>query len=158
MKKFLIALGIILVLAGSGFYFFYRQQLAPEKITVKAFFNNSLMDPEISCNKVFPVERQVDKTQAVARAALEELLKGVSKEEQESGFYTSLNLGVRINKLTIEGGVARVDFDKQMEFEMGGSCRVSAIRAQITETLKQFPSVQSVIISVEGRTEDILQP
>jgi spore germination protein GerM len=104
------------------------------------------------------VERQVDKTLAVGWAALEELLKGVSKEEQESGFYTSLNLGVRINKLTIEGGVARVDFDKQMEFEMGGSCRVSAIRAQITETLKQFPSVQSVIISVEGRTEDILQP
>jgi spore germination protein GerM len=158
MKKFLIALGIILVLAGSGFYFFYRQQPAPEKITVKAFFNNSLMDPEISCERVFPVEREVPKTQAVARAALEELLKGVSRKEQESGFYTSLNPGVKINKLTIEDGVARVDFDKQMEFEMGGSCRVSAIRAQITETLKQFPSVQSVIISVEGRTEDILQP
>jgi len=35
---------------------------------------------------------------------------------------------------------------------------VAAIRAQIRETLKQFPTVDEVIISIDGRTEDILQP
>jgi len=35
---------------------------------------------------------------------------------------------------------------------------VTAIRAQITETLKQFPTVENVVISIDGRTEDILQP
>ena len=34
----------------------------------------------------------------------------------------------------------------------------AAIRVQITETLEQFPTVDSVIISIDGRTEDILQP
>lgn len=130
-----------------------------EAMRVKAFFNNSNLDPEFSCNKVFPVEREVVKTQAVARAALEELLKGiVAQKEAEEGFFTSLNSGVKIQSLTVENGVARVDFDDALEFQVGGSCRVSAIRAQITETLKQFPTVSQVIISINGRTEDILQP
>jgi len=48
--------------------------------------------------------------------------------------------------------------DKQIEYQMGGSCRVSAIRSQITQNLLQFPTIKNVIISVNGRTEDILQP
>ncbi|MDD5032708.1 MAG: GerMN domain-containing protein [Candidatus Pacebacteria bacterium] len=129
-----------------------------ETITIRAYFNNSILDPEASCNKVFPVERKVAKTQAVARVALEELLKGPASVEKKCGFATSINPGVKINSLTIENGVARVDFDGEMERAVGGSCRVSAIRAQITETLKQFSTVNSVIMSVNGRTEDILQP
>jgi len=129
-----------------------------EYMTVKAFFNNSEMDPEFSCNKVFPVEREILKTEAVARAALTELLKGPTEAEKTQGFFTSINLGVKIQQLTIEKGLAKVDFDEQLEFQVGGSCRVSAIRAEITQTLKQFPTVNSVIISINNRTEDILQP
>jgi len=54
--------------------------------------------------------------------------------------------------------VAKADFDEQLEFQVGGSCRVSAIRAEITQTLKQFSTVKEVVISIDGRTEDILQP
>lgn len=129
-----------------------------KKINVKVFFNNSILDPDFSCNKVFPVMRQVDKTEAVARAALGELLRGVTAEEEAQGFMTSINPGVEIQKLVIEQGVARVDFSAKLDEQVGGSCRVAAIAAQITETLKQFPTVSKVIISVDGRTEDILQP
>jgi spore germination protein GerM len=129
-----------------------------DSLTVKVFFSNNNLDPEITCQKVFSVERQVAKTEAIARAAIEELLKGASAEDRAGGYYTSINQGVKIQKLTIENGKAKVDFDKTMEEGMGGSCRVSAIRAQITETLKQFPTVKEVIISVDGRTEDVLQP
>ncbi len=129
-----------------------------ETTKVKIYFNNNKLDPEISCNKVFPVEREVSKTAAVAHAALEELLAGATISELSQGFMTSINSGVKIQKLIIENGVAKVDFDQTLESAVGGSCRVSAIRAQITETLKQFPTVQNVIISINGRTEDILQP
>jgi hypothetical protein len=125
---------------------------------VNVFFNNNKMDPEFSCNKVFPTEREIPKTQAVARAALEELLKGPTKEEKAAGFITNINSGVKIQSLVIESGVARVDFDEQLEYQVGGSCRVAAISAEIVQTLKQFPTVQEVVISVNGRTEDILQP
>ena len=129
-----------------------------ETMKVKIFFNNSRMDPEFSCNKVFSVEREIPKTQAVARAALEELLKGPTEKEKSEDFFTNINPGVKIQSLIIENGTAKVDFDEQLEFQVGGSCRVSAIRAQIIETLKQFPTVENVIISINGRTEDILQP
>lgn len=132
--------------------------LSQKTIKVKVFFNNNEMDPEFSCNKVFSVERTVPETKAVARASLEELLSGATQSEKEKGFFTSINEGVKIQSLSVENGLARVDFDSQLEFQVGGSCRVAAIRAQITETLKQFPSVKEVIISVNGRTEDILQP
>jgi len=129
-----------------------------ETMAIKVFFNNNKMDPEISCNKVFPVERIIAKTAAVANAALEQLFNGPTEQEKTSGFFTSINSGVKIQKLTIENGVAKVDFNDQLEFQVGGSCRVSAIRAQITQTLKQFLSVSGAIISINNRTEDILQP
>ena len=132
--------------------------LSQDDMGVQVFFNSNQLDPEASCNKVFPVQRIIPKTQAVARAALEELLKGPSTEEKARGYFTSVNSNVGIKNLVIENNVARVDFDEQLEFQVGGSCRVSAIRAQITETLEQFATVKSVVISVNGRTEDILQP
>lgn len=127
-------------------------------MAVKVYFNNSKLDPEFSCNKVFPVDREIVKTKAVATAALEELLKGPTEDEKAQGFFTSINPGVKIQKLAIKNKTVSVDFDKQLEFQVGGSCRVLAIREQITKTLSQFPTVENVIISVDGRTEDILQP
>ncbi len=135
-----------------------RFSLIEEAMRVKAYFNNDKLDPEFSCNKVFPVGKEVPKTKAVARAALDELLKGPTEAEKSKGYFTSINPGVKIQRLTIENSTAKIDFDEQLEFQVGGSCRVAAIRAQITETLKQFPTVDSVIISINGRTEDILQP
>ncbi len=127
--------------------------------TVKAFFSNSEMNPGmLDCKPVYGVDRTIKKTTAVGRAALEELLKGPTEEEKSGKYFTSINSGVSINSLTIENGIAKVDFDKQIEYQLGGSCRVSAIRSQIEETLKQFSTVSSVVISVDGRIEDALQP
>lgn len=129
-----------------------------ETMTVKIFFCNSILNPEFLENKVFASQRQIPKTQAVARAALEELLKGITEEEKSKGFFTNINPGVKIQKLSIENGIARIDFNEQLEFQVAGSARVGAIRAQIIHTLKQFPTIDEVIISIDDRTEDILQP
>jgi hypothetical protein len=129
-----------------------------DTMSVKVYFANSKMDPEVTCEKVFPVERVIPKTQSTAKVAIEELLKGPTADEKTAQYTTQLNDGVVLNKLTIVDGVAKVDFSAKMDEKMGGSCRVGLIRRQIEETLKQFPSIKSVVISVEGRTEDILQP
>lgn len=130
----------------------------PETIKIKVYFNNSKLDPEVSCDKVFPAEREIPKTQSVGWVALQELLAGPSESEKAQGFFTSINPGVAIQKLTIVNGEAHVDFNDALESGVGGSCRVAAIRAEIIETLKQFPTVKKVIISINNRTEDILQP
>lgn len=128
-----------------------------ETMKVKVFFGNSNLDSEYTCVKVFPAERIVPKSTAVARASLEELLLGVSRKESDEGYFTNINSGVKVQSLIIENGTAKIDFNSRLE-EGGGSCRTSSIKAQITQTLKQFPIVKNVIISIDGRTEDILQP
>jgi len=134
----------------------FQQQ---ETMTVKLYFGNSNLDPQVNdCNVVWPIERKIAKIEGVARAALLELLKGPTQVEKDQGYFTSINSGVKIQKLIIENNIAKVDFDKQLEFQVGGSCRVAAISSQISQTLKQFLSIKEVVISIDGRTEDILQP
>ncbi len=103
------------------------------------------------------VERVVDAS-APARGALEELLAGITAEEEGEGLTTAINEGVVINELTIEDGVARVDFSSELNEGVAGSATVMAIRDQIEATLLQFDTVDEVVISIEGESEKILQP
>lgn len=126
--------------------------------SVKVYFGNNIMDPQISCDKVYPVERIIPHTIAPAKESIELLLSGISSNEAEKGYSTSISYGVELQKLTIENGVAKADFNDVLLSYGGGSCSAIAIRSQIEETLKQFSSVNNVIISVNGDSEYILQP
>src|SRR3989344_9170133 len=61
-----------------------------ETMKIKVYFNNNKMDPEFSCNKVFPVEREILKTESTGSAALAELFKGPTEDEKNQGFFTSI--------------------------------------------------------------------
>lgn len=138
-----------------------RRQLAVDSTRSTAlyvYFSNDNLDPQISCSKAFAVARLVPKTQVPLRTSIEELLKGPVGSESGLGFKTSINSGVTINSVKLSAGTATIDFSKKIEENAGGSCRVASIRSQITNTAKQFPSVKNVVISVEGRVEDALQP
>ena len=161
MARFVIII-LVLVLILFGIYLLrVKEKSQPEEnfLTIKVFFGNSKLNSQVEdCRITYPLGRKIVKTKAVARMALEELLKGPTADEKEQGYFTSINPGVKIQKLNIGNGIAKVDFDEQLEFQVGGSCRVAAIRAQIVQTLKQFPTVKDAVISINGRTEDILQP
>ena len=129
-----------------------------ETMEVSLFFSKYGHD---DCEKVYEVKRIIPKTVAPARAALQELL--LSQYElvlwpDSHTYFNNINRGVKINSLVIESGVAKVDFSEELDKNVAGSCRVTAIRSQIEKTLKQFSTVKSVVISINGRTEDILQP
>jgi hypothetical protein len=125
---------------------------APTSLALKVFFGNQKGSPQTwQCNMVSSVTRTVANTSAVARAALTELLQGPHPADSATGFFTALNSGVTIKELTINNGVARVDFGQPLITAVGTStCLKDGARAQITETLKQFPTVRSVVISVNG--------
>ena len=126
---------------------------------VRAFFGSNYLDPEHkNCAKVFSVERAIDALADPARSALDELLKGLKDPEKQGGYFTGINAGVTINSLTIVGGIAKADFNGKLQEQIGGSCLVAMIRSQITETLKQFSTVKEVVISIDGKSQDILQP
>ncbi|MEI7741754.1 MAG: GerMN domain-containing protein [bacterium] len=128
-------------------------------LSVNVYFSNLNKNPGAAdCTLVYPVGRESPETQAVARVAILQLLEGPSVNEKVNGYETTINPGVKLQKLTIVDGVAKVDFDAALEKGVGGSCRTAFIRSQIEKTLLQFPTVKSVVISIDGKSEDILQP
>lgn len=142
--------------------------------TLSVFFSNSKNDPgSLNCEQTYPVERvlgrisdnekslptgQADALGEFAYLVLADLLKGPTEQEKVQGFFTSINEGTRVQRVIIESGVAHVDFDDRLNEGVAVSCKVQAIRSQITETLMQFPEIKEVVISVSGRTEEVLQP
>ena len=131
-----------------------------DSMTVKVYFINQDQDPQrLDCSRVDAVSRTVPKSVAAARAALEMLLAGPTESEKQAGFITVINAGVTVASLSIQDGVARVTFSRELQEGVGGSCRVTTIRSQVEQTLMQFPSVTSVRLSVEGYADDeVLQP
>ncbi|MFZ3054513.1 MAG: GerMN domain-containing protein [Minisyncoccales bacterium] len=127
-----------------------------EKEKVNIYLGKQSQDD--SCTRVFAIEREIPKTEGIAKAAIEELIKGPTDEESQAGYFTGINSGAKVNKLTIIDGTAKIDFNEALEQGVGGSCLVAEIRQQIVQTLMQFETVKKVIISINGRTEDILQP
>lgn len=123
--------------------------------TAKVYFSKG---SPTDCSEVIAVSRRVPKTETPIRTALDELLRGPYKADADAGYTTSINAGTTIKSVNLKSGTLTIDFEKNIEAGVGGSCRVTAIRAQITQTAKQFANVNTVVISVEGRTEDVLQP
>jgi hypothetical protein len=109
-----------------------------------------------------PEYRRIPAPQAVGTTALELLLAG----PQQPGISTALPTPeevqsypgrqpdwgdrVRLLGLTIEDGVATANFSQEMRAYGGRSARVQMIRAQITQTLLQFPTVQEVQFTLQG--------
>ncbi|MFH2062736.1 MAG: GerMN domain-containing protein [bacterium] len=131
----------------------------PDAVSVMVYFSNSQLDPWTDCQKVFPVSRSVTSRSSVFRSAIEELLAGPTDEESKVGYVTQLPDRVKIKSVGTDAtGVVTVDFDRTLDRGVAGSCRVTAIRSQIESTLRQFPEVKGVVITVDGKSEGILQP
>lgn len=135
-------------------------ELPTEKRKVYVYWGNSKKNPNADdCSLVYPVAHDVAgfriKDTSAVEVALHELLRGPTKWEKSQGYYTSLPTGVADSTLTASG----LEFSEDLQQGVGGSCRVAAIRAQINETYKRNTGTEeNPIISIDGRTEDILQP
>lgn len=125
---------------------------------VTIYLGNSKQAPAgQECETVFPVERMVVAGDVTA-IALHELLKGPTSMEVKADFYTSLPENVSLPEIIEQSSGLRIDFSEELQYQVAGSCRVGAIRKQIEETVKKASGKQNITISIDGRTEDILQP
>lgn len=133
--------------------------LPDSEMAVKVFFGNSTKAAAgDECSAVFPLVRTVPKTASVAKAALTELLKGVTPAEEAMGYATVLNAGSALQSVKLENGVLHADFNSKLGEGVSGACAVSAARAEIVQTAQQFPTVKDVVISIDGKTDGVLQP
>lgn len=117
------------------------------------------------------VQRTIPPTIRTGRAALDELLWGPrpgnlagfrsaipSPEEVLRSPYRGADWGPRVTvrDLVIQHGVATVDFSPELWAYGGDPVRGQQIRAQITRTLLQFPSIQGVYILIDGQSKNVL--
>jgi len=130
--------------------------IAAENMIVKVYFGTP-NSQQLMCNDVTAVERVISKTTSVGTRALEELFKGPTAEEKNKGYFTSIPVGSKLNSLVVVNGEARADFNSVTE-SGGGSCSMAMRGTQIGQTLLQFPTIKTVLISIDGRTKDIFQP
>ena len=116
---------------------------------VRAYFH---LGGDVHAEGLVPVLREVPQTQAVARAAMLELLGGLKDRElfDGAGLSTAIPQGTELLGLSIQGRVATVDLSE--EFESGGGSASAMMRlAQVTYTLTQFPTVERVSFKINGR-------
>lgn len=111
-----------------------------------------------SCSDLSPVSRRVLNAETLGPGALQALIEGPTEAEKNLGFVSSVSTTSLIQSFEVREGVAYVDFNKSFNRGVAGSCRVEAIRAQIERTLTALPDIDSVVISVNGETEGILEP
>ena len=97
-----------------------------------------------------PTYRDVQAAEGIGRAALEALLVGPDGAEQETGLASVMPEGTDLLGLTIEDGVATVDFSAEFNETGLGTCCEHLPLAQVVWTLTQFDTVDKVIFEIEG--------
>ena len=126
-------------------------------IKATVYFANTTKDPNMTdCSKVYPVTRKVLDDEGDFNIVMHELLKGPTAAEKKLG-YISL-LPDNVSQPTFPSS-DHMDFDTSLSAGVAGSCRVSAIRAQLEQTYQAFyGSSTTPIISVNGNASEALQP
>lgn len=164
----LVVILIIVAIVGGAYYLGKSKQTGSaetkkpqtEAIVIKVFFNNKKLanDPDfLYCDKVFPVNRSIASTKAVATAALNEWLKGPTVEEEKIGYSGGTKGDVSINSIKIANGQAFIDlhFSDERKY-LAGTCGIDSFLSQIDATIKQFPTVntkEELIYSIDGSQE-----
>ncbi len=122
-----------------------------ELIQTRLFF------PDRNCTGVTPYTRRVPKTVSMARLLVEALVAGPTAEEGRGGASHPFPRGSRVESVNLREGTLTVDFNGQLQ-NVGGSCAAQMIRASVTETLRQLPTVKKVVITAAGSEALALQP
>ncbi len=106
----------------------------------------------VSSEKVRPVHRMVPRTQGVAAAAVQELVKGPTAAEKglDGRLSSAVPSATRLLGISVKDGVALVDLSKEFA-SGGGSLSMSLRLAQMVYTLTQFPTIDSVNFALDGK-------
>lgn len=144
MRHALLALLLVLLLAGCGGGDEATTDTDTTTTTTAPAETTDLGVYFVLDGKVWPVHREVDETDAVATAALEELLAGPTDEEEvQLSFSTAIPDGVELESVSVADGVASVELSDELPEEA---------LAQVVYTATQFSTVGAVEIAGKSYT------
>ena len=120
--------------------------VATETIEVILYFSDE------QAEKLVRERRSVPKTDALAKAAVEELIKGPS-----AGGTATMPAGTTLLGVSIKDGVADVNLSKEfVDNHSGGSAGEKMTVYSIVNTLTEFSTIKAVRFLVEGETLDTI--
>ena len=96
------------------------------------------------------VERKLIKGQMPIEQALNELITGPNKEEQDAGFYTEIPEGTRIIKVTEAPDTVRINLNKQFA-SGGGSTSIESRLKEIVYTSLDAEPIKKVYLELDGK-------
>lgn len=131
----------------SAGYYLYGQETV-------LWMNLTLYFADSQAEKVWPEVRNVPVYDArTAWAALQALIDG----PETAGYFRTIPEGTVVLDLSIANGVCTVNFSREfIDNHWGGSAGEMMTLASIVNTLTEFPSIQKVMILVEGRSGETL--
>lgn len=115
----------------------------PTKMKVKLYFGYE--------DRVIAVEREVPYSQAVAKTAMLELLKGPSATELKGlALHSEIPKGTKILGVVLKGHTARVDLSNEFD-DGGGTLSMTMRLAQVVYTLAQYSTIDDVEFYMDGK-------
>jgi hypothetical protein len=149
-KRILMAFALLLITLMSAYAPLAASAKGQRKREVRVYFWSERDSTSTNPLGVSAVRRRVDAVEP-ARAALQALLRGPNASERSRG-YQSLNVEeFAIGLLSIRRGTARVNFVASRTWPgWPGDMSPGRFREAVTRTLKQFPTVRRVVVSVNG--------
>lgn len=120
-----------------------------ETIIVQLWFSDS------QGQKLIVEEREISKVEGIARATINELIKGPS---MDSDLLPTIPVGTVLRDINVKSdGLIIVDFSKELiTNHIGGSTAETLTVYSIVNTLTQFPTVDRVQFLVEGQYVETL--
>ncbi len=109
------------------------------------------------CSQVLAAKRISDYTVDILNNAINDLIKGPLENEEKTAI-NNIPEGTQINSIFVDNNILKVDFNEKLQEGIGGSCMVISIMSQLEETLNSLGDFENIIISINGQTEDVLQP
>lgn len=124
------------------------------KVKITLYFGDKkAIEDDSPCETGYlsPVVREFPHTTTVLRLALQELIRGPLPGE--GNLVKTLPATVKILDLKIENGVALIDFSSELITDSpGGSLGGSILIQSLVYTATEFPTVKSVLVTVNGET------
>jgi hypothetical protein len=122
---------------------------------LKFYVEDMVKDPEVmNCNAPTYVERVLPATSTPLADVVKYLYTSLKLTEAEKAaglvnefenpLYTNRLVGFTLKRATITNKVASLTFEDPLYFTSRGSCAGGILASQVTETAKQFPTVNSV--------------
>lgn len=114
----------------------------------------SVYYPDVNATGLVAVTKTVKAQEADKyQAAVEALLAGTDDKKLTAVFPKK----AKLRKVSVSGGVAKVDFDKNLiSGFVGGSTGEEMLVGSLVNTLTEFPEIKKVQILVEGKEIDSL--